>query len=705
VIDLYRAQRLSGVGPDGLTRAAAATLMLAVATPVLVVGAVAAFALFAPGLTILPPPPGPPAGEVSVVFDKDGQEIARFHEHDRYVPVAPGDLPDHLLEATVAAEDARFYAHEGIDVRGVLRALLADLQAGSVEQGGSTITQQYVKNAFTGADRTIARKLREAVLARRLEDELGKDAILHRYLSTIYFGNGAHGVGAAASVYFGKPVGALSVSESAVLVGLIPAPSRYDPRVSPEAAERKRVLVLDRMLEHGYLGPDEHARAVAARLWASGGTPPPGATVVRPPERADDRHPYFVDYLRRYLEARVGAEALRRGGLEIHTTLDEGVQAAAERAVAEAVAGVPPPLDMALAAVEPRTGFVRALVGGRDFDAPGGQVNLALGRCPDPSEGADVRARCWDEGVVVDGGGTGRQPGSSWKPFVLAAALEHGFRPTATYRAPASFRAPGCGDGEECVIENFGRRGYGRQTLQSATVRSINTVFAQVIGDVGVKAVGEMAKRLGISTAWVAEGRRHGVSYALGVQEVAPLEMASAYGVFAARGLRAPPTPVLLVRGGDGEILHDNRRRTPERVVSRSVAVAVTNVLEEVVERGTGRRAALDRPAAGKTGTSQAFRDAWFVGYTPQLSAAVWMGNRERAASLTGVAGHAVVTGGSIPAETWSRFIQVALEGRPALSFEYARGEESARAARRSDQAPRGAARPAPLRRRTTAAL
>ncbi|MBW3626585.1 MAG: hypothetical protein KY412_03135, partial [Actinobacteria bacterium] len=329
-----------------------------------------------------------------------------------------------------------------------------------------------------------------------------------------------------------------------------------------------------------------------------------------------------------------------------------------------------PPLEMALASVDPRTGFVAALVGGRDFKAPGGQVNLALGNCPPippELEGAiDVPAACWDPEVVyANGGGTGRQPGSSWKPFVLAAALEKGIPETRVYSAPSAYRVPGCTGEFGCVVHNYEGSAGGRANLRRATERSYNTVYAQLIRDVGVPEVGDMAKRLGIASAWVASPEVHGISYALGVQEVSPLEMASAYGVFANGGRRQAPTPVMWVEGPDGEIVEDNRNRIPESVLDSRVAFAVTEILEGVIARGTGTGADIGRPAAGKTGTAQEWRDAWFVGFTPTLSTAVWMGNRERPTSLFNVKGVGRVTGGSIPAETWKAFMTAALEGVP----------------------------------------
>ena len=665
-----------GMEPKALARTAAGFLWGSGLAPVVVVTAVVLSILYLPPSRI-PEPTNFEAGGISRVFDVNGQEIGQFRRFEQNIPVKPSDIPLHLKQAVIASEDQSFYSHGGIDVGAMLRALAADIQAQEFVQGGSTITQQYVRNAYTGRERTVGRKFREVVLASQLNRRLDKDDILFKYLSTVYLGEGAYGVGAASETYFRKPVSRLSLSEAALLAGLIPAPSRYEPRGNPGLAEEKRLLVLEKMLEEGYITSGEHAVAAQERVWTVPSVRPGGpATIIHPPQQVLPRYPYFMDYLRRYLSEKYGEETVFKGGLEVHTTLDPKAQAAADKAIGTSLAGTSPPVEMALAAVEPHTGFVKAMVGGRDFHGrEGRQVNMALGRCPpQPPEKlrskVDVPATCWDPEAtaVVGGGGSGRQPGSAWKPFVLAAALEKGIDDTKVYSAPGSYRFKGCrGDG--CVIQNYDGSGGGRMTLRQATVKSINTVYAQVIQDVGVKETGEMAKKLGITSAWVANPEVHGPSYSIGVQEVAPLDMASAFGVFGNRGERQEPTPVVWIKARGRKTLEDNRHRSPRRVLSESLAFEVTDILKGVIANGTGTRADIGRPAAGKTGTAQEWRDAWFVGYTPALSAAVWIGNRDRPTSLFGVKGVPRVFGGSIPAETWKAFMAEALRDVPPTDF------------------------------------
>ena len=658
-----------------LARTTAIILVFAAAAPV-VVGVLVVLALLTVPLPDKLPEARPPGGsQISRVFDVHGEEIGQFTEFEQNRPVKKADVPDHLKKAVVAAEDKNFYRHGGIDLAATFRALLADLRGQEIVQGGSTITQQYVKAAYTGGERTIARKVREGILARQLTRKADKDDILFKYLSAIYLGEGAYGVGAASETYFRKPVSELTLSESALLAGLIPAPSRLEPRGNPGAAEAKRRFVLDRMLELGFISETEHTKASEERVWlASNGTLNRPLTNVYPARPSFTKYPYFVDYVRRYLEEKLGRDAIYRGGLEIRTTIDPRLQDAAERATAEGLKGVDPLIEMALVSVEPQTGFVKAMVGGRDFAAPDGQVNLALGKCAFPSpevkDKVDVAARCWDPpATTVEGGGTGRQPGSSWKPFVLAAAFAKGILPTKVYSAPSRYRIPGCSGDKGCVIENFEGGSGGRVPLSTATHNSYNTVYAQVIREVGVPEVAEMAKKLGITSAWVANPEVHGPSYALGAQEVSPLDMASAFGVFATGGNRVDPTPVEWARSPDGEFLVDNRKPDTRRVVAQIIADNVTDVLKGVITNGTGKRADIGRPAAGKTGTAQEFRDAWFIGYTPTLSASVWIGNKKRPTPLRNVKGLERVTGGSIPAETWNLFMAEAMKDVPVTDF------------------------------------
>lgn len=627
------------------------------------------------GPSELPPPTTAQPGQVSRVFDASGQQIGQFQEFEQSIPFKEPDIPLRLKQAVIAAEDKSFYNHGGVELRGLLRAAKADLESAEIVQGGSTITQQYVRNVYTGKSRTAGRKVREVVLAGRLDRQVDKDEILFRYLSTVYLGEGSYGVGAASENYFRKPVSQLNLSEAALLVGLIPAPSRYEPRGDPAAAEEKRQIVLDKMLEERYITPEEHAEASNQHVWTvPNAVPNRPATVVFPPQHAVSKYPYFMDYLRRYLVQRYGPETVFKGGLEVHATLDPKRQAAAEKAISDSLAGTSPPLEMALAAVEPETGYVRAIVGGRDFFAPGGQANLALGGCTRPpdrfKDKVDIPATCWDpKANAVVGGGSGRQAGSAWKPMVLTAALAKGIPDSKVYSAPSSYRFKGCTGDQGCTIQNYEGSGGGSTTLRNATARSINTVYAQVIQEVGVKETADMAKKLGITSAWVATPEIQGPSYAIGTQEVSPLDMASAFGVFANHGRKAPTTAVEWVRKPDGEYLEDNRRPSPERVLDEGVANQVTDILRGVITGGTGTRADIGRPAAGKTGTAQEWRDAWFVGYTPQLSTAVWIGNRDRPTSLFGIKGVPRVTGGSIPAETWRAFMVEALKDVPPTEF------------------------------------
>ncbi len=347
------------------------------------------------------------------------------------------------------------------------------------------------------------------------------------------------------------------------------------------------------------------------------------------------------------------------------------MQLAAEKAVAEGLSGTQHPIEMALVAVEPPTGFVKALVGGRDFARS--QVNLALGGCPRvPAEDVpvDVTATCWaNDEATVEGGGTGRQPGSSWKPFVLAAAFAKGLTPAKTYPAPNEYRVPGCDGPTGCTIRNYEGASFGSANLRTATWKSINTVYAQLIDDVGVKETAEMAKKLGITSAW-ASPAVHGLSYSLGAQEASPLDMASAFGVFAAGGDRLAPTPIVKVVDAEGNVLEDNTDRKPERVLDEVIATNVTDVLRGVITSGTGTRANIGRPAAGKTGTAEEFRDAWFVGYTPSLSTAVWMGNELKPTPLRNIKGVRSVAGGTIPASVWKGFMGPALKNVKVTDFD-----------------------------------
>lgn len=580
----------------------------------------------------LPPPPSlATLSQTTYMTDAAGRPLATLHAGEDRTVVRLADVPAVLRHAVVAAEDRSFYRHRGLDPLGIVRATIADIRSRRVVQGGSTITQQYVRNAYrtVGRSRSLWRKLKEAVIAVKLERELPKDEILERYLNTIYFGRGAYGVQAASQAFFGKDVRDIGLAEAALLAGLIRSPVSADPAVNPALATARRRQVLRAMEEEGYITAAQ--RAVAERVPVVGPGAPviprrqPGVTVARPEVGTQ----YFVEQVRRFLVARYGEQAVYGGGLRVRTTLDLELQGAAYRAV-YGVLDRPGDPAGALVAVD-ADGRVRAMVGGRDWSVS--QVNLATGRA---------------------GGGRGRQAGSAFKPFVLAAAVADGYPVTTRYPAPAEIVLPGADEGRDWRVRNYDGTDYGQLDLVEATVQSVNTVYAQLVVQVGPAKVVEMAHAMGITSPLRAVP-----SIALGTQEVSVLEMAAAYATLANRGVRVEPTLVSEVRDAEGNLVE---RFTPERkrVLAGKQADIVNGVLRQVVERGTGRAAAFGRPVAGKTGTTQDFGDAWFVGYTPRLAAAVWMGYPEgQSRPMRSVHGRAV-TGGSFPAIIFRRFMAAA---------------------------------------------
>ena len=696
------------------------TVMVIVLTVVLVppavVGVALGIAVFSPTPVAIPKAKQFKPLQASHVYDVYGNELAVFKDFESNIPIAKADVPIVLKQAVISAEDRNFYAHGGVDIKGTIRALVADAKQGEAKQGGSTITQQYVKNVYenndavdaankTGASadatlagaavkggsgkRDLTRKLREAILATRLNRKISKEDILYGYLTTIYLGEGAFGVEAASQTYFRKSAKHLTLSEAATLAGLIPAPTLYEPRGHTRSAEVKRLAVLRAMREEGYISRSQELRTAEQYLWSERQGPPPigqPVTLVFGRKRVESKYPYFVDYVRRYLEARYGVEKVRTGGLQVQTTIDPKLQALAEASVAKTLKGTKAPLEMALVSVEPLTGFVRAMVGGREYDAPDGQVNLALGACPTV---ANLEKRLKHKPAVPPicdgstfGGGSGRSPGSSIKPIVLAAAMAEGISPRTVY--DGSRFKPKCAGR---AIRNYEGGGSGPADLRTATIKSINTIYARLGMDVGIDNVAKMAQKLGIQSAWY-DPKVHCASWSLGGIDVSPLEMASAYAVFAGRGLKAtfpvqyrekgfepvaidePATPVVRVIDGAGNLLEDNTGNHTTRVLAENVADNVSDILQAVVTSGTAKRAQLgDRPVAGKTGTSQGAGNVWFVGYTPTISTAIWMGYRDSPRPLRNIKGVRSVIGGTFPAITWKDYMAKATADVPPTGF------------------------------------
>lgn len=597
--------------------------------PVLVGGsALAAFLLF-PLPTVVPEPTTGALAQTTRVLAADGSLIATFHAEFNREAIDLEQMPEHLWRAAIASEDARFFEHRGLDLRSIARAALADLRAGQTVQGGSTITQQYVKNAYIEKPRrSLLRKMREALYAAQVERSLTKQKILENYMNTVYLGKGAYGVEAGAKTYFGKHASQLTVSESALLIGLIPAPVRYSPYDNPQGAEDRRLFVIDRMQKLGYL---DAAAADNARREK------PKLAQLREEVL---RYPWFVDAVRRYLIAQYGEAKVFNGGLEVKTTLDPAMQAQAEKAIAQTLDKPSDPYA-ALAAVDPKTGYVKALVGGRDYAEE--KYNIAIqGR---------------------------RQPGSAFKPYVLVAALENGISPKSTFNGPSRLCPKGWLSKDGCLT-NYGSTGYGRLTLEQATLKSVNTVYAQVILKVGPAKVVDVCRRMGIPGPKWLPGKtviEPVPALTLGTEEVTPLEMASALATLAARGVYREPKLVSQVK--EGPKVLEKGPSEGRQVIEERIADTANKILEKVITSGTGKRANIGRPAAGKTGTAEDFRNAWFVGFTPDLSSAVWMGYREKNRPMHNIHGFRSVVGGSIPAQIWASFMKFALADVPPSEF------------------------------------
>jgi 1A family penicillin-binding protein len=592
---------------------------------VMLAGSVKAASAGLPNLATMKPLSQP---ERTQVYDRNGHLIEVLHDEQDRIVVPLASMPQVLRDAVLAAEDERFYQHGGIDDRGILRALLANLLQGQTVQGGSTITQQLVRNAYPDLhDRSLVRKVKEASLAAQLEERMTKDQILEAYLNRVYFGAGYYGVEAASRGYFGRHVANLSLAQAATLAGIIREPERANPRSNPDQAHQRRDTVLQQMVS---------LKMVDAASAARAGRNP---VRVQPPHETGGRYPWFIDALKTQLmnDPRLGSTPAERrrtlyeGGLRIDTTLDPTTQQQAEQAAAAGRPESGP--DVALVSIDPRDGAVRAMVGGRNYSRR--KFNLA------------TQAE--------------RQAGSSFKPFVLATAMDNGISPDSRWESSGFSSDDVCG--VPWSVGNFEGKGSGRISLREATWRSVNGVYARVMSQLCPGKVASMARRLGVT---VPESQAKSPSIALGAANVTPMEMASAYATIADLGVYHRPMLFTSI-SRHGETVIDNRPEGDRRI-SAALAYRVTDVLKGVVRSGTGTAAQIGRPEAGKTGTSQDYRDAWFIGYTPQLATAVWMGNPEQEEPMLDVGGIRV-TGGSYPARIWHDFMAAALAGQPAVDW------------------------------------
>jgi penicillin-binding protein 1A len=569
------------------------------------------------------------AAKNSILLDASGKhQLAVLTGENNRILVSSGQIAPSIKHAVIAIEDQRFYKHKGVDYRGIARALWADMRRQRAAQGASTITQQFVKNALLAQqNRSIFQKLKEAALAYQLERKWTKDKILTEYLNTVYFGSGAYGVESAARVYFGwnhpgcEPhcASVLEPAESALLAGMIASPSAYSPIDNPTAALQRRNLVLQRMRDQYLLPPSEYANAVREAL--------PPRNRVAPPRKVSEA-PYFSSWVEDQLVRRYGTGNTFGGGLKIRTTLDLEYQAAAEQAIAGRLAGIGP--SSALVAIDNKTGGIRAMVGGSDFqDHP---FNLAT------------------QGM--------RQPGSAFKPFTLIAALEKGISPGRTFvSAPKVLEGPR----GEFKVKNYNDAYAGVTTLAGATTTSDNSVYAEVgYKLVGTSAVARVARRMGVRTpisrnpSMVLGGLKAGVT---------PVEMAKAYETLAHDGESVSGSlasfeggPVTFTKVTGPGIDDQNHVRT-KRVVPDGVAQEATSILQSVVTSGTGRNAQIGEFAAGKTGTTENYQDAWFVGFNDLITVAVWVGYPEGARPMETEYHGQPVAGGTFPADIWHDFM------------------------------------------------
>ena len=552
-------------------------------------------------------------GRSSSLYSADGTRFATLGSPVVHRPVPLSRIDPKVAKATVAIEDRRFYHEGGTDWVAVLRAAVADVTSASVAQGGSTLTQQLVRNLYLGGERTVGRKLQEGCLADQLARRRTKAQVLDAYLNTVFYGQQAYGVQAAAETYFSRPASKLSLAQAALLAGLPQAPSDYDPLRDPAAARERRREVLQAMLSTGDIDRAAYRSALAAPLGLK-----PSPTVAQQPES------FFVNYVYERLVARYGAATVRQGGLAIRTTLDWRRQQHAEAAIRGTLNRRSDPAA-ALVAIDPATGAVRAMasiVPGK----PRYQFNLAV------------------EGK--------RQAGSSFKLFVLTDAIARGIDPFSTTYLSAPFRGP---PSNPYLIQTDTHTYTGRTRIDEATAQSDNTVFVRLTLDLGAPTVADFAHRMGVQSPLKPVD-----TIGLGVNPVSPLEMASAYATVAAQGVYRPPYAIASVRLSDGHVDRSWQPGHGRRVIPAAVAFEVTRVLEEVIAHGTGTAANLGRPAAGKTGTTESLADAWFDGFTPSLAAAVWVGYPQARIPMKDVHGIQVF-GGTFPARIWRAFMLSAL--------------------------------------------
>lgn len=560
--------------------------------------------------------------ETSYIYDIKGRLLTSLHGEANREIMSLDQVSPELKRAVIAIEDSNFYSHKGINLYSIGRAVKTNVEQGGVAEGASTLTMQLVKNLFLTRERTLTRKLAEAILAIRVEQVFAKEKILEMYLNNIYWGHNNYGVQTASETYFNKNASELNLAEAAMMAGLIQAPEQYSPFLNYQATKNRQALVLDRMSVLGWITPEEAAAAKKAPLLVS-----------KPTAWRNSKLPFITEAVVLELEERFGRDRVLQGGMRVQTTVDLHFQEMAEESVRNSYSrlrrwGLRAD-QIALAAVDPRTHFVKALVGGVNYDKS--QFNRA------------IQSR--------------RQPGSSFKPFAYYAAFASGkYTPHSTIKdAPVRYRVP---SGYYSPQNYGGKKDFaGVMSIRTALIQSRNIPAVKIGKSVGLDKIIEICRALGIKSPLQPV-----ISLPLGSIGVTPLEMAGAFATFANNGWHSDTTMILQIADSRGNVLLDNQPK-PQQLLDPWATASLTTVLKGVVAEGTGKNAAISRPAAGKTGTTSSERDVWFVGYVPQLSTAVWVGNDNYKSMGKGV------TGGTHAAPVWRSFMYKALKDEPVRYF------------------------------------
>lgn len=560
--------------------------------------------------------------ETTIIYSYDNKILGRLYKENRII-VPLHKISPHLQKAVIVSEDENFYNHSGISIRGIVRAIWKDflviknLNRGVI-QGGSTITQQVAKLLFLSPERTLKRKIQEIYIALKLEKYYTKQEILEMYLNLIYWGNGAYGAEAAAQTYFGKSAKNLNLEESALLAGIIPAPELYNPYKNPERAKIVRNIVLEKLYEKGYISEKEFKKAYNSSI------------KVIPRKNSEILAPYFFDYVVKELIQRFGKDTVYQGGLKVYTTIDLNLQRIAEDSLKKIIQAYGKNYNVtqgALVSIEPSTGYIRAWVGGLDYEkSQFDRVSQAM-----------------------------RQPGSAFKPFVYLTAIQRGFQPTDLLEEREISYKFG---GKIWKPKNYDGKLHGTVSLEEALKYSYNIATITLLEEIGVGNVIKNAKRMGIES-----DLEYTFALALGVSVVTPLELTRAYAVLANGGLRLTPITILRVEDGKGNVLLNNESQLVP-VLDKNVVSTLVKIMKKVITEGTGTRANIGRPCAGKTGTTDDYRDAWFIGFTPELCTGVWVGNDDYSKTKN-------VVGGFIPALIWKEFMSNALKDKPVKDFDF----------------------------------